>query len=55
MTPPATAGDPVICHLPSNFVNGPVMSEAVAIMTGATEVDMTDEEMSRPASEMAAA
>ena len=31
------------------------MSEAVAIMTGATESTMTDEEMSRPASEMAAA
>ncbi|MEA2025374.1 MAG: ATP-binding cassette domain-containing protein, partial [Chloroflexota bacterium] len=30
------------------------MSEAVAIMTGATESTMTDEEMSRPASEMAA-
>jgi len=31
------------------------MSEAVAIMTGATESTMTDEEMSRPAAEMAAA
>jgi fructose transport system ATP-binding protein len=31
------------------------MSEAVAIMTGATEVDMTDEEMAQPASALAAA
>ena len=31
------------------------MSEAVAIMTGALEVDMTDEDMARPASELAAA
>jgi fructose transport system ATP-binding protein len=30
------------------------MSEAVAIMTGATQVNMTDEEMSRPASALAA-
>jgi len=31
------------------------MSEAVAIMTGATEADMTDEEMAQPASALAAA
>jgi len=31
------------------------MSEAVAIMTGATQADMTDEEMARPASALAAA
>jgi fructose transport system ATP-binding protein len=31
------------------------MAEAVAIMTGATEPTMTDEEMARPASELAAA